>query len=593
MRIALFYAPPWKIAAPGAAGYPPGQGAPAGIDPDALLSGDFLQAPYGLLSLAAQALRSGMAVAVFNLSNFPWPEIETLVGRLEADLFGLSCLTVNRRGTALLAGLIRQAHPAAHIVVGGPHVTALPLETLAHVPAIDTVVIGEGEETFLEMLDRLRRQEPVAGLAGTAWRGPGGPQRGAARAPMADIDRLASPLSRFDLRTLVTSRGCPMACTFCSSRLMWGRQVRYHSVDYVLDMLATAVKGHGRRTLAIKDDTFTAHRRRALAICRQIRRRRLDFIWSCDTRADYLDAELLRAMRLAGCTRISLGVESASETILKNIKKGITPAQVLERTREAQDLGLEVRYYMMVGNRGETAATFRQSLDFIERARPDQFVFSQLHLYPGTEEFDIFRRCGAVSADCFFKKDFLCLTCFAGSPAHERAIRRQLASMAGVQQGRRRSVDDGLAVLARLPDNPLAHADLCRAYLRQQAPDEAAAHLRCAVNSGYCLPGMVDNLSACIAAQRGDTDTARDHLERALRFFPHPVVVDNHQRLDAWLAAGGPSDGCRLELAPGQAFEPSWSWHQPEDPAPVESEPLYRPRPSRGPGAGFSSGGIS
>ena len=574
MRIVLFYAPPWKIAAPGAPGYPPGQGAPAGIDPDALLAGDFLQAPYGLLSLAAQALRSGMAVAVFNLSNFLWSEIETLVGRLEADLFGLSCLTVNRRGTAMLAGLIRQVHPGTHIVVGGPHVTALPLETLAHVPAIDTVVIGEGEATFLEILERLGRQKSLAGLAGTAWRGPTGPRRGASRAPIADMDRLASPLAWFDLHTLVTSRGCPMACTFCGSRMMWGRQVRYHSVGYVLDMLTTAVRGHGRRTLAIKDDTFTAHRQRALAICRQIRQRRLEFIWSCDTRADYLDAQMLRAMRLAGCTRISLGVESASETILKNIKKRITPAQVLERTREAQDLGLEVRYYMMVGNRGETAATFRQSLDFIDRARPDQFVFSQLHLYPGTEEFDTFQRCGAVSSDCFFSQDFLCLTCFAGSPTDERAIRQQLASMAGVQQARRCSVDDGLAVLARLPDNPLAHADLCRAYLRQQEPDAAAAHLRRAVDLGYCLPGMVHNLSACIAAQRGDIDGARAHLERALRFFPHPVVVDNHQRLEAWLSVGGPSAGRRLELAPGQAFESSWSWQQPEDPAPVESAPL-------------------
>ena len=489
MRIVLFYPPPWKIAAEDQPAYPPGEGPPPGVDPAAVDSGDFLQAPYGLLSLACQAEKAGQDVSVFNLANFPWPHVEALVARLPGDLFGLSCLTVNRRGTAMLARLIRDIHPNAHIVVGGPHVTALPAETLRHVAAIDTIVVGEGEETFTALTRRIEEGSSTKGIPGTAWRQAGAVCLGPRRERIRNIDTLAAPARRFPLHILLTSRGCPNHCTFCCSDLMWGSRVTFHSVDYVLDALESAVNHGDQRTIAIKDDTFTVNRERVLAICEGIRHRRLDFIWSCDTRVDCVDAELLGVMRGAGCTRISFGVESASDTILKNIRKRISLEKLVAVTRGAQQAGLEVRYYMMVGNRGETVETFEKSLDFIRRARPDQFVFSQLHLYPGTEEFEIFRRHGLVSPEMFFDRDFFCLTCFAGLRAHEQAIRGRLHDLAGIQRCRVDSVADCQARLAGRPDLPLAHVDLCRALLRAGDPDAAEHHLNQAQALGYCLPG--------------------------------------------------------------------------------------------------------
>ncbi len=161
---------PGKLHEYGDPHYPPEEGPPDNIDPAAVTEGDFIQAPYGLLSLAAQAIRSGLGVQTLNVSNFPWQNIETLIRRLDADLFGLSCMTENRRGVAMLAALIRNMHPGAHIVVGGPHVTALPIETLRHIPAIDTVVVGEGEQTFLDIVRCLQENKPVQGIPGTAWR---------------------------------------------------------------------------------------------------------------------------------------------------------------------------------------------------------------------------------------------------------------------------------------------------------------------------------------------------------------------------------------------------------------------------------------
>ncbi len=569
MHIVLLYPPPWKIAAEGRPAYPPGEGPPAGMDPAAVDSGDFLQAPYGLLSLASQAEAAGHAVSVFNLANFPWPDVEALIARLHGELFGLSCLTVNRRGTAMLAQLIRDVHPGAHIVVGGPHVTALPEQTLRHVAAIDTVVLGEGEETFLDLARRIEQGGRGEGIAGSAWRRNGEICLGPRRKRIRNLDALASPARRFPLHLLLTSRGCPNHCTFCGSHTMWGSRVTFHSVDYVLDALEAAVTRHNQRTIAIKDDTFTMNRRRVLAICEGIRKRRLDFIWSCDTRADCVDAELLQVMRRAGCTRISFGVESGSETIRRNIRKRISLEKLEAVTRDARQAGLEVRYYMMVGNRGETVETFEQSLALLRHAQPDQFVFSQLHLYPGTEEFEIFRRHGLVSPEIFFQRDFFCLTCFAGRREDEQVIRARLNSLAGIRRCRVDSVADCQARLALQPGLPLAHVDLCRAHLRADNPDAAEHHLRQALALGYCLPGLALNLEAAIAAARGDVDGANRRLQHAARLFPYDVVLENLQRLEGWMADGAGRSRPRLKLAPGDGFESLSAFQQPEFPAPV------------------------
>ena len=569
MRIVLLYPPPWKIPVLGHAAYPSGEGAPTGVDPAAVLNSDLIQAPYGLLSVAAQAIYAGHDVTVLNISNFPWPAIQLLAEQLDADLYGLSCLTANRRGVAMTAELIRSYHPDAHITVGGPHVTALPLETLRHCEAIDTIVIGEGERTFLQMLRRLEDARFVEDICGLAWRSAGNCRLRPPDGFIENLDSLVAPSDYFHLRTLLTSRGCPMDCTYCGSNLMWGRQLRAHSVDYVLDMIETCVRGYGQQIIAIKDDTFTINSKRILAICEGIRSRGLDFMWSCETRADCLDEEVLGAMRAAGCKRISLGVESASRIVLRNIRKRIDPAQVLQSTRSAQKFGLQVRYYMMVGNRGETLDTFKQSMAFIRKAKPNQFVFSQLHLYPGTEEFRLFKKSGVVSDNLFFDRDFLCLTCFAGRREDAFEINAWIRHLEGRQDFWHYSAGDCRAVIGRLPPQHSLHMDLSAAYIREEKPDLAEQQLQQAVAMGYFLPGLVGNHRACIAALRGDIHTARDHLDTAAAHYPHRVVLQNLASLERWVAKPNKGSGRSLQLAVNQGFETACVWRQPEFPDPL------------------------
>src|SRR5881392_3873139 len=153
MRVVLLYPPPWKIAAPGEPQYTDGDGQPEEYR-DGDLDADFHQTPYGLFSLGAQAMRAGHAVKVFNLSSYSWRHVEDIVRALDADVFGMSCWTANRRGVALVAALIRRLHPKACVVIGGPHATPFAKEMLEHYPEIDTVVTGEGDVTFTELLSR-------------------------------------------------------------------------------------------------------------------------------------------------------------------------------------------------------------------------------------------------------------------------------------------------------------------------------------------------------------------------------------------------------------------------------------------------------
>jgi radical SAM superfamily enzyme YgiQ (UPF0313 family) len=570
MRVALLYPPPWKIPAPGEAADTSGEGPPAEyVVGD--LDGDFYQTPYGLFALGAQAIRAGHSVKVMNLSAFPWTTVERVVAALDADVYGLSCWTANRRGVALVAREIKRRHPNAHVVVGGPHATPLAREMLAHHPDIDTVAVGESEQTFLELLERLARGESVAGLAGTVYREAGRVTAAPERPAIEDLDALASPHDYFDTHIVMTSRGCAWRCTFCGAEASWGRGYRGQSIGYVLDALEKAVARAPVKMIQIKDDTFTTNRKRVLALCRGIRERNLRFLWSCDTRVDVLGDELLREMRLAGCERLSLGVESGSQAILDAIDKKITPDEIVASSELAKKYGIKLRYYMMIGNRGETRATFEETLRFLDRARPHQSIFACLSVYPGTRDYDAAVKAGWLDAEFYFERDFQELkTTFDATDEDTAFFRDWFRRNKGLREGYRESVAECEAVLARLDGHHAAQVDLAGALYREGRLDDAEGHVRRAMELGYPAPGLALNYLACIAARRGDVQEAQRHLAEGARVDPqHWVLVRNAQIAREWAQRGG---GGRLELVASHDFQLLERPAQPTLPGPLPGD---------------------
>ncbi len=583
MRIALVYPPPWKIAAPGEPADTCGDGPPAEYQ-EGDLDPDFHQIPYGILSLGAQAIRAGHQVKVLNLSAFAWSRVEEVVRSLDAELWGMSCWTANRRGVALVADCIRRHHPRAHILVGGPHATPLAAEMLAHHAAIDTVSVGESEQQLLELVERLEHGRPTQGIPGTVYRragaadAPSGAPRaietGPHREAIADLDTLASPHDYFDTHIVMTSRGCPWACTFCGAETTWGRGFRGQSVPYVLDALEATVERLPVKMVQIKDDTFTTNRKRVLDICRGIRERKLRFLWSCDTRVDVLGEDLVREMRLAGCQRLSLGVESGSPKILSSIDKKITVKKIIESADLAKKYGVEVRFYMMLGNRGETAETFEETLAFLDIAKPHQTIFSCLSIYPGTRDFDDAEKAGWLDREVYFEGDFQELkTPFDASEEDTRLMSEWFQRNKGIREHYRAGEPEYRAILERLGDHHAAHVDLAGALFHAGRLDEAEHHLRRALDLGYPAPGLALNYLACIAFQRGDLEGMQDRFTEAAKRDPqHPVLIHNVQAARAWYAQGGPGKKLPLALTARHDFQLLERNVQPTLPGPLPDD---------------------
>lgn len=593
MRVVLIYPPPWKIPDPDH--LPDSVDGPPSDYRQGDLDADFFQVPYGLLSLAANCASAGYPVKVLNLSSFTWSSVEAIVSQLSADVVGLSCWTANRRGVRLVAKSIKSRNASTYIVVGGPHATPLARPILEKWPEIDCVVVGEGEATFLEILSRLKRESTLTDIAGAVTRVAGRIYVGPRRTAIAKLDDLASVHDYFPTHIVMTSRGCPWNCTFCGSETSWGRGFRSLSVSRVLDTFEHALQRVKVRILLLKDDTFTANRKRVLEICKGIRDRNLKFLWSCDTRVDVLDDELLREMRLAGCERLSLGVESGSPAVLRAINKRITVEQIVKSAAAARRFGIRTRFYMMLGNRGETEATFRESLAFLQHARPSSYIFSCLSIYPGTDDYNDAVSSRHIDPECYFTGNFQELKTPFDAPSRDAQIMNEwFFQHRGVQVLHIPNVSELREVLAALGEHHAAHLDLAEALIEEGDFPAAEYHLERADALNSPVPGLVLNARACMAAKRSDFSLMKELLVLAAKIDPqHILLLRNAAAAKAWLESGGLTSGRQLHLdcrhdfqlfertqqpvLPGPLPENSWDWAAPSSVCPIVSEPAKTP----------------
>jgi radical SAM superfamily enzyme YgiQ (UPF0313 family) len=570
LRVALIYPPPWKIPEdPRFAD--PLDGPPEDFVPSDLDS-DFFQIPYGLLSLGAQALRAGHSVKVLNLSAHPWPSVENTIRQLNADVVGMSCWTANRRGVHLVAELVKRISPSTHVTVGGPHITPLGRQYLEHYSAIDSAVVGEGEVTFLELLERLQHNRSLSGLKGALVRSGLAIETFIERPTLSSLDVLESPHRHFPTHIVMTSRGCPWACTFCGAESSWGRGFRPFSVQRVLDDLEAALARVPVRMLLIKDDTFTTNRDRVFELCQGIRDRKLNFLWSCDTRVDVLREDLIREMRLAGCERMSLGVESGSPEILKAINKKITIKQILNSTEQTRRHGIRARFFMMLGNRGETRKTLEETLEFLKLARPHQYIFSCLSIYPGTKDFDDAVAAGWLDPEQYFTGKFQEYKApFDASEADTQLMSAWFATHRGIQDEYVPSVEDLRGVVQRLGETHAASwLDLGEALVESGNYAEARVAIDRAEHLNHPLPGLVHNARACLAAAQGDFLGLKTELIRGAQIDPqHHLLLTNARAAKQWFDQGGPAAKTPLLLEARHDFQLFERTEQPALPGPI------------------------
>jgi len=358
----------------------------------------------GLLMLAARARELGHEVGVLDGVAMQL-DADAFHARLAAfapEVLALSATTFTVAAAGAVAAEVKRQRSATLILIGGPHVSAVPAETMGRFAVFDVAVIGEGEATLAELLAALGDGRPLTAVAGLVVRESGGLQSTAPRAPIANLDTLPLPawevLDGFPQRyapapfkvrqlpaaSLVSSRGCPNRCLFCD-RSVFGDFCRFHSAESVVAMVRHLHERFGVREICFEDDTFVTHRPRLVEICTRLIDLNLDVTWNCLARVNQVTAENLALMRRAGCWQVSFGIESGSQQVLDLIGKNATLAQIREAVAMTRANGLRAKGFFILGHPGETRETLRETIDFALELPLNDISVSLMTPFPGTE----------------------------------------------------------------------------------------------------------------------------------------------------------------------------------------------------------------
>ena len=351
--------------------------------------------PLGLAYIAAVAREDGHEVDILDAyaTGMSWTAFEEAIRHRKPDVVGMTAMTPVADIAARAVEIIRPY--VRHIVIGGPHPTALGEEIFNEMPGLDAAVIGEGEPVIGPLLrwwESGTKGNPPPGV-----RIPGAPFVAASPPDPGSLPRPARDLlpnhayrylfaTRRGFATMISSRGCPFRCSFCD-KSVGGSKWRARQPADVVDEMVELKERHGVGFINFYDDNFTLKRGRVVEICNEIIARGLDIEWKCEGRVDSVDEPLLALMRRAGCRVVAYGVESANPETLALLRKDITTEQAVTAFAATRSAGLRSLAYMILGAPGEDAKAVEQSIRFCRDIRADYVQFSSLSAMPGTPLF--------------------------------------------------------------------------------------------------------------------------------------------------------------------------------------------------------------
>lgn len=354
--------------------------------------------PLGLAYLAAALEKSGAEVEILDHVVFPYieSEFQEKLAAFAPDIVGATAVTMTFDWAIRCIQSAKLCCPGCVTVMGGPHVTFCAEETLGACPELDIAVLGEGEETLVEIAEEAGKDRDWKRIPGLVYRREGRAVSTGQRSRPVDVNSLSPParhllaLGRYRALgmpiSMTTSRGCPYHCIFCVGRKMVGAKVRYRDPVRVVDEMAI-LAGYDFCQINVADDLFTANSRHCLAVCDEILKRNLKVKWTSFARVDTVSLPVLKKMKEAGCQAVSFGIESGNPEILKTIRKGITLDQVIEAVKMCNEAGLLPHGSFILGLPGETPETLEQTLAFGEELKKlgVSYGFHLLAPFPGTE----------------------------------------------------------------------------------------------------------------------------------------------------------------------------------------------------------------
>ena len=393
------------------------------VNPPESGMGEHSSAPIGLLYIAGVLQKHDIPVKIVDGFLEGWKGIEDAIRDYRPGVIGITCHTYARARALKIAKLAKEVLPDATVVVGGAHPTVMAKQLLESYPFIDIAAIGEADYVLRDLCEN----KDYSAIPGIAYRENGRVVINPRPDAIADLDSIPFPawnlldLKRYpsdghgvyrgiDLAkepriSVVFSRGCVGDCNFCSNRLMW-KKWRHRSPENMLGELELLNKTFGIKHFHFNDDCFSVNKKATVELCRGIVDRKLNIAFDIVTRTDCVDAEILQALKDAGCYSISFGVETASPRLLKIMGKPINAKKQEEAVKLTNAFGIRTLVLLIAGCVGETWETINETVDFINRAQPSAVgIANGLMIFPGTRIYEIAKKNGVIN-DSFWLTDY-------------------------------------------------------------------------------------------------------------------------------------------------------------------------------------------
>jgi radical SAM superfamily enzyme YgiQ (UPF0313 family) len=373
--------------------------------------------PLGLIYIHSFLEKNGFNIETLFLNNVNenicQKTIEEKLSLFKADYIGLQMISHNRLSTYKTLNYLHENYPDKKLVVGGVHATVMYEQILKKFPFIYAIVLGEGEETFLEIVNE-KKLEEIKGIAFFS-REKGEVVKTEKRELIDDLDSLPFPkheLFLHDKKTLanlLTSRGCPFSCSFCVLDKLSRKRVRYRTANNVVNEIEYILtKFPSVKTIWIHDDAFFLNNKRAIEICEEIVKRNIKTNFICSARFKPISPELISSLEKAGFVQVLFGLESGSEQILNSIHKKITKNDVRNTFQLFKNSTIKITAFLIVGLPGETTETLQETIDFIKEIQEINYSYYDdvgiLAPYVGTEVYEIAKQSGILSDEYWLEE---------------------------------------------------------------------------------------------------------------------------------------------------------------------------------------------
>jgi len=366
--------------------------------------------PLGLGYIAAAMKRRGNEVELVDCTFLKFRDAVERVTRAKPQILGFYSMFSMKKTTIELADAIRQVCSDCLFVVGGPLPSWSPESFL---DTFDVVAVGEGEETMSELADCIAQESGFSGVKGLVYRDGKRIVNTGTREFIKDLDTLVFPTRElfdneaykeyyqnrvgYSTTSMITSRGCPFSCDFCS-RPIFGTDIRTRSVNNIVDEVEQ-IQALGYDRVWFADDCFTLNRMHLLDVCNEIVRRQLNVSWECLSRVDTMDQEVADGMKRAGCIRVFFGIESGNDSVLGIMNKHITTSQALSAVHAAKAAGLKTGAFFIVGYPGESNNTVLDTVRFASGLPLDYLSFTLPYPIPGTPLYERVKDKGVAIQD--------------------------------------------------------------------------------------------------------------------------------------------------------------------------------------------------